>query len=1024
MSQLKILTKREITIFNGVPKLTQIERETYFLSDPKTRNIINSIRKDENKVGFLVQSAYFAAKGRFFGVDKFKKVDITAAARSLGISHSINLNDYKTQTQARHKQQILKLFGWKKLSNEGKKLLTNHALLQVDKQISSRDILFSLLDFCWQLKSEVPSYNQLAEIVGSSFRDYERNIITRLQESITPLQKQVLKELLENKHFGDSFTKLKIVDQSDRYKSLSKNAQILELFKNNYFILEPLIENLELTPEAIKHFSNWIYKSDLNQIKSIKNKARLYLHLVAFVIDQFYLRQDYAVDALLKVIRKRVNQAKSFDRKEKDKADNKLLEANKAVVDTTKNHLQVMRLILEITNNTSLSLFERNEKVKHLVECYLETEAPALDIHLKSIETNILNLEYKTNFYQDLFNSSLSLQKSLSSLAKAIVFDADNSNPLILEAIHYFKDKTILINEKTPSDFLNKKDKSLLYKDDGIAKVSKYKLLLFLYIEKAIRNRTLTLKYSYRYKHNRSYLISDNEWDSNKERLMEAAGLLKYKNGSKILDDLGKKLTETYEQVNRKYLEGGNTFLTVKRDGKWKLKKSPKDFDSSKYIPQILSNSKFKLLYELLAEINFYTNFTDNFKHLSNKNTAKEPDQKLIYAAIMSLGTNIGHTNLSKATKGITLKNLRDVDRLWLSTKNVLKANENIVKLIQSLNLPTIFNDKNDEIHTSSDGKKVVVAVKSLLANYSYKYYGKEQGISVNSFIDEKQSFFHVNVLTSSDREAPYMMDGIVKTKSTLFYEADKKHTHSTDTHGYTEAIFAGMHLLDVSFAPRIANVENQTIYAYEAKSLRKNTKNPIAPNTLINRKKILQNWDDVLRFMTTIKLGRCSASHLFKILSSSQQNSELYVALKEFGRLIKSNFILNYLDDESLRKSIQKQLNRAELGQKLSNAIFFARTRQLYAGTESELQKIMACKTLLKNAIILWNYLFLSDYYNSLENDIERGEVIDSISKGSVISWEHINMGGFYDFDLQFEPSFNSTLKQMKNIRIQKTTR
>ena len=44
------------------------------------------------------------------------------------------------------------------------------------------------------------------------------------------------------------------------------------------------------------------------------------------------------------------------------------------------------------------------------------------------------------------------------------------------------------------------------------------------------------------------------------------------------------------------------------------------------------------------------------------------------------------------------------------------------------------------------------------------------------------------------------------------------------------------------------------------------------------------------------------------------------------FGQLLKSHFIANYLANEELRRSIQKQLNRVELGQKFSNALFFGK--------------------------------------------------------------------------------------------------
>ena len=110
------------------------------------------------------------------------------------------------------------------------------------------------------------------------------------------------------------------------------------------------------------------------------------------------------------------------------------------------------------------------------------------------------------------------------------------------------------------------------------------------------------------------------------------------------------------------------------------------------------------------------------------------------------------------------------------------------------------------------------------MANYSYKYFDKEQGINVNASVDEQQRFYYYNILTSSDREAPYMMDSIVSSEASFFREGEKIKgcIHSTNTHGYTEAIFAGLHFLNVSFAPRIKNINKQAIYAFEAKSLQK----------------------------------------------------------------------------------------------------------------------------------------------------------------------------------------------------------
>ena len=105
---------------------------------------------------------------------------------------------------------------------------------------------------------------------------------------------------------------------------------------------------------------------------------------------------------------------------------------------------------------------------------------------------------------------------------------------------------------------------------------------------------------------------------------------------------------------------------------------------------------------------------------------------------------------------------------------------------------------KRQVLHTSSDGQKFEVAVDSLNANYSYKYLGKDKGVSVVTFIDRRDLMWHSTVISSAEREAAYVIDGLMHN------DVVKSDVHSTDTHGYSEIIFAATHLLMFEFAPRI----------------------------------------------------------------------------------------------------------------------------------------------------------------------------------------------------------------------------
>jgi len=342
----------------------------------------------------------------------------------------------------------------------------------------------------------------------------------------------------------------------------------------------------------------------------------------------------------------------------------------------------------------------------------------------------------------------------------------------------------------------------------------------------------------------------------------------------------------------------------------------------------------------------------------------------------------------------------------WLQilTLYTISANQRIISFIDKLLLPDIFiTDKHDK-HSASDGRKVNVAVDCLLANKSFKYFGKDSGVSIYTFIDERQVLFHSTVISSSDREAAYVIDGLNNN------DVIKIDIHSTDSHGYTELIFATTHFFETSFAPRLKNIGKQKLYAFSSKKTYEKEGYKILPSRLINQSFIKDYWDDILRFMVTIKLKEVSASQLFKRLSSYAKDNPLYKAIKEFGRIIKSLFVLTYYDDVKLRQRIEKQLNRVELSNKFGRAVFYANNGEFKQASSEEQQVITACTVLIQNAIVLWNYLYLSQLIANCSNPGERTEIIDMIKEGSVMAWAHVNLHGEFDCrrDVANEPFFN----------------
>ncbi|RTQ53728.1 hypothetical protein EJV47_03055 [Hymenobacter gummosus] len=123
-----------------------------------------------------------------------------------------------------------------------------------------------------------------------------------------------------------------------------------------------------------------------------------------------------------------------------------------------------------------------------------------------------------------------------------------------------------------------------------------------------------------------------------------------------------------------------------------------------------------------------------------------------------------------------------------------------------------------------------------------------------------------------------------------------------------------------------------------------------------------------------------------------------MYLALRELGRAVKTEFLLRYMDDQGLRKRIDEQLDKLESTHSLARAVFYGQNGQLpYAGKEEQ-QLADACKRLVQNVIVCWNCLYLNQYLLQAPA-AERQAVADAIAASSPVSWQHINLHGEFDF-------------------------
>ena len=210
--------------------------------------------------------------------------------------------------------------------------------------------------------------------------------------------------------------------------------------------------------------------------------------------------------------------------------------------------------------------------------------------------------------------------------------------------------------------------------------------------------------------------------------------------------------------------------------------------------------------------------------------------------------------------------------------------------------------------------------------------------------------------------------------------------------------MFALFDLLGLQFSPRLKALKSKCLYLINQEIKYPNLK-PLFKGK-IRTEIILNRWDDILRVVGSLKLGWVTSSLFIGKLQSFPQKNALFGVLQEYGRLVKTNFILRYLNREDYRRRINTQLNKGEKLHDLRRFLFFANQGFIQHGQDENLANQSACLTLVTNAIVAWNTVYMQEVINQLRLSGKEVKETDFIHI-SPARFENINPYGRYDFDV-----------------------
>jgi len=583
------------------------------------------------------------------------------------------------------------------------------------------------------------------------------------------------------------------------------------------------------------------------------------------------------------------------------------------------------------------------------------------------------------------------LRKYAPALVKHLEFSPTSKSaaPLV-DAIKIINDMNEAGKRKVPEDaptsFISNRWRKYVFEQDGAINKHYYELAAYTELKNKIRSGDVAVKGSRNYRDFDEYLVAKSDWDDKKAYSTKLAVSLC---ADEYLQERSEALQARLEWTSQ---NAGTLDGVAIGDDKIHVDKLEKDTPEEAIA---LSEKLYKMLPkvklpDLLIEVAGWTNFDRHFTHVATGNVAKGNEKAVLIAALMAMGTNIGLSKMADSSPGITYRQMANTAQWRMYDDAMKRAQASLVNYQHGLFLSSYWGDGST---SSSDGMRVQVGVSSLYAEHN-PHYGSQKGVTMYRFVSDQFSSFYAKVINTNARDAVHVIDGL------LYHETDLCiGEHYTDTAGYTDQVFGLSHLLGFRFAPRIRDISELKLYSFSNPGDYPKIEKIIQGK--INTKIISDNYDGVLRLAQSICEGKTSASLILSKLGSYARQNALATALREIGRIEKTIFILDYISDKSMRRRIQRGLNKGEATNALARALFFGKRGELRERElQDQLQRASALNILI-NALSVWNTAYLQKAIDHLKasGDSVNDDLLKHIAP---LGWEHVNLLGEYTFDLR----------------------
>lgn len=818
-----------------------------------------------------------------------------------------------------------------------------------------------------------PALSTLRRIVGT-YRDLASNDIElRLTKELSEQSKENLKALLIVNEKRSLLWKLKRppgVPSVNGIKILTTQLQRLEELEINHLDLSWVNNNYK------QRLAKRACYCSVTRINKIPENKR-YAILICLCRQLHEETIDYIVEMLIKL----------FDKAEKS-ANKQIDLASRKKRKDIKQILQHFKTVGTLILNTEIT----DDKLRKTI--YKAISKKSLREQVANT-TDWLDCKYSHVFHllKDRYSY---FRKFFPIFIRNIQLcnDGTFSSTQLLAAIELLKklndDNDNKCPGNAPIDFIPPKLKQFIINSDGTINRHGWETALLQAVRDEIKHGNLSVNKGRFFCQFDQFFMPDKLWEKERERFFKKAGLPC--DAKDIKQYLINRLHNAVDEFVR--VEKTNTYAKIENN-KWELsideaqQFNENEADMLIRLRDFLKTHMRKIkLPDLLVEV-------DNDLHITNYFMSYDQSQRRdkdaivdVIATWMAWGCGIGLSTMPSLVHGISYDRLRTISDFYLSDEDSSRyALRDVVNAISELDITghwgTGKTSASDSIRMEYHSKVLHRGYSTCFGDYAIEFY---------TFVADTYAPFYSKPIECTNRDSGHVLDGVLYNETGL-----QLLDHYVDTHGYTEINLTGFAMFGKRLNPRIKNVKSQRIYKIDP-SYNFSTLTPLlnGKEHQIDMDCIVEQYDRMGQFYASMELGYSMASTAMRRLVSFTDKNNFYKANREFGRVIKTENILQHMVDSTLRERRRRGLLKTEQLHQLSREVSYGKHGKITARELSQLKNSCNCLTLIDACIVYWQakeMMRVCEKYNLIEQGLD----LDLLKHISPIEWSNLILYGEY---------------------------